>query len=56
MHITTETTDPEAVASPIGNSVVGKSFEVRKTPGIRISVIAMILCRNEMPDLPAAQK
>lgn len=39
-QIMTEISDPEAVASPIGNSVVGNIFEVRYTPGIRMSRIA----------------
>lgn len=52
----TDTRDPVAVASPIGNSVVGKSFEVRYTPGTRTNKIAMMLCRNDNPDFPQAQK
>ena len=51
-----ESREPAAVASPIGNKVSGNKVEVRYTPGILTSVIAMILCKNEMPDLPQAQK
>ena len=55
-QITTEIIEPEAVASPIGSSVVGNSLEVKYTPGIRINTMAMILCRKEIPDFPTAQK
>lgn len=54
--MSTEMTDPDEVASPIGNKLSGNSVEVRYTPGIRISIIAMILCKKESSDLPMAQK
>ena len=56
MHIHTEISDPKAVAIPIGKRVAGKSFEARYTPGTRISSIAVILWKNDIPDLPTAQK
>lgn len=55
-HIITEITEPDAVASPIGNNVAGNIFDVKYTPGTRISAIAIILCKNEIPDFPIAQK
>ena len=56
MHIITENSDPEAVASPIGKSVVGKSSVVRYTKGILMKAIARILCINDNIDLFIAQK
>ena len=52
----TESTDSAAVASPIGKSVVGKRAEVTYAPGMRTRERARILCRNDNPDLPHAQK
>lgn len=56
MQMNTESTDPAAVASPIGKSVVGKRAEVTYAPGMRTRERARILCRNDNPDLPHAQK
>lgn len=55
-QIVTEISDPVVVASPIGKSVVGKSFDARYTPGTRAHTIAIRLCRNDNSDLPQAQK
>jgi hypothetical protein len=51
-----EVRDPHAVVMPIGNSVSGNQMEVRYTPGILTSRMAMILCRKENSDRPQAQK
>ncbi len=56
MHITTEITEPEAVARPMGSRVSGNSLDVMYTPGTRISPMAMMLCMKDRPDLPMAQK
>lgn len=55
-HMMTDTREPAAVASPIGKSVAGKSLEVKYTPGTRTSATAMMLCMNDSPDFPQAQK
>ena len=55
-QIMTDSKDPVAVASPIGYNVAGKSFDIKKAPGTRTSEIAMMLCKNDSPDLPQAQK
>ena len=56
IQIITDTNEPNEVASPIGRSVVPKSFDIRYAPGILASTIADILCTNEIHDLPQAQK
>ena len=56
MQMITDNKEPVAGASPIGNSVCGKIFEVRYTPGIRTHKIAIRICKNEIPDFPHAQK
>lgn len=56
IQIIADSSEPAAVANPIGYSVVGKSFEVKYTPGIRTSTIAMILCKKEISDFWQAQK
>ena len=56
MQISTETREPHDVARPIGNKVFGKNRDARYAPGIRASDIARILCKNESPDFPQAQK
>ena len=56
MQIITDSSEPAAVASPIGKSVSGKSFEVRYTPGMRTSAIAEMLWMNDISDRPQAQK
>ena len=55
-HITTDTKDPPAVASPIGNNVSGNISDVRYTPGTRTRAIETILWIKEYPDRPQAQK
>ena len=55
-HTATDSSEPPAVAKPMGNSVVGKSYEVKYAPGTRTSVTARMLCKNDIPDLPMAQK
>lgn len=52
----TDSSDPAAVASPIGKSVSANIFEVMYTPGMRTRAMAMMLCTNESEDLPHAQK
>ena len=56
MHIITEKSEPAAVASPIGSSVLLNIIDVRYTPGTRTITIARILCKNDKPDFPQAQK
>ena len=55
-QIITDTREPVAVASPIGNNVSGNIFDVRYTPGTRTKTIAVILCMKDNSDLPHAQK
>lgn len=52
----TEIIEPDAVASPIGNKVAGNNFDVKYTPGMRMRTIAMMLCKNDTPDFPTAQR
>ena len=52
----TDNREPVAVASPIGNSVVGNSFDVRYTPGTRTNEMAIILWMKERIDFWHAQK
>ena len=52
----TDKSDPAAVASPMGSRVEGNSFDIRYTPGIRTSVMAVMLWIKERMDLPQAQK
>ena len=40
----------------MGKSVAGKRRLAAYTQGMRTSVIETMLCRNEMPDFPQAQK
>ena len=40
----------------MGSNVCGKYLDARYAPGMRTSRIESELCRNEMPDLPQAQK
>ena len=51
-----DSSEPAAVASPMGKSVSGKSFEVRYTPGMRTSAIAEMLWINDISERPQAQK
>ena len=51
----TESIDPPAVASPIGNRLI-KAFEVIYTPGILTSKIDVRLCMKDNSDRPQAQK
>ena len=52
----TENSDPHDVAIPIGKSVCGKRSDISHANGTRTSATARILCRNESPDRPHAQK
>lgn len=52
----TEISEPNAVASPIGKSVSGKSLEAKYAPGMRMSKREIMLCRNDSSDRPRAQK
>lgn len=56
MQITTDTSEPPAVANPIGNNVSGNILDVRYTPGTRTRAIEAILWIKEYPDRPQAQK
>ena len=51
-----ETSDPAALASPMGKSVWGKKWDARYAPGTRASRMDRKLCRNESSDRPMAQK
>ena len=52
----TETSEPVAVAIPIGRRVFGNILDVMYTPGILIRTMAVILCKKESSDLSQAQK
>lgn len=52
----TDSSDPAAVASPMGSRVTGNRADAAYAPGRRTSRMAMILCKKEIPDFPQAQK
>lgn len=52
----TESRDPPAAASPIGNKVPGQYAEAKYAPGTLTRTIERTLCKNEIPDFPYAQK
>ena len=54
--MTTESAEPAAVARPMGRSVCGYIRDISHTPGTRTRTMAVILCRNDSPDFPQAQK
>ena len=50
--MTMETTEPVAVARPIGSSVIGNMAEARYASGMRAQVIEMMLWMNEISERP----
>ena len=52
----TDSTDPAAVASPMGSSEAGKSRDIQYTPGMRTTASAVMLWINDRPERPQAQK
>ena len=56
MQMMMETTEPVAVARPIGRSVIGNIVEARYASGMRAHVIEMTLWMNEISERPYAQK
>ena len=53
---TTDSTEPQAVASPIGSSVSGNHLDIKYAPGTRTSTMDRMLCMNESSLRPYAQK
>lgn len=56
MQIITDSSEPIGAAIPIGKSVSAYISDARYESGIRARMIEMVLCMNEMPDSPNAQK
>ena len=52
----TDSSEPAAVASPMGSSVAGKYLLVRYAPGTRTSTTAAMLCANDSSERPMAHK
>ena len=52
MQINTDNKEPPGAASPIGNNVSTKYFEVKYAPGMRTQIMDNTLCKNEIPDIP----
>ena len=55
-QMSTDSSDPAAVARPMGSSVCGNSFDMKYAPGTRTSTMAVILWIKDSSDLPIAQK
>lgn len=52
----TDTPEPAAVASPMGNSVSVKYFDARYAKGILAHTMEIELCIKDNPENPQAQK
>ena len=55
-QIIAESRLPSGAAQPIGKRVSGQNLEARYAPGMRIKIIEIELCINEIIDFPIAQK